>query len=138
MRAWGGARQDATPPCPWFFGGSSAPQNCWAADRAAVVAAHPRQPVVAVGYADGAVKLVRIDDDALIRQRGRDYEQRISAEYLTQLNDLYESWVEGFALCPVLTVPTDTLNFVTVNTHLELIANRVLDKLHGKEVVVFE
>jgi deoxyadenosine/deoxycytidine kinase len=73
-----------------------------------------------------------------IQQRGRDYEQEISAEYLTQLNDLYESWVEGFTLCPVLTVPTDDLNFVTVNSHLELIASRVLDKLHGKEVVVFE
>jgi deoxyadenosine/deoxycytidine kinase len=71
-----------------------------------------------------------------IRQRGRDYEQEISVEYLTQLNDLYQEWVDGFTLCPVLTVPTDTLNFVTVNSHLELIASRVLDKLHGKEVVV--
>ena len=73
-----------------------------------------------------------------IRQRGRDYEQEISLEYLTQLNDLYEQWVEEFKLCPVLTVPTDDLNFVAVNSHLELIASRVLDKLHGKEVVVFE
>jgi hypothetical protein len=46
--------------------------------------------------------------------------------------------VEGFTLCPVLTVPTDNLNFVAVNSHLELIASRVLDKLHGKEIVVFE
>jgi deoxyadenosine/deoxycytidine kinase len=73
-----------------------------------------------------------------IRQRGRDYEQQISVEYLTQLNVLYDEWVEGFTLCPVLTVPTDDLNFVTVNSHLELIASRVLDKLHGKEVVVFD
>ncbi|MGQ9598663.1 MAG: deoxynucleoside kinase [Anaerolineae bacterium] len=73
-----------------------------------------------------------------IRQRGRDYEQQITAEYLTQLNRLYDAWVEGFTLCPVLTVPTDTLDFVTVNSHLELIASRVLDKLHGKEVVVFK
>jgi deoxyadenosine/deoxycytidine kinase len=73
-----------------------------------------------------------------IRQRGRDYEQQIAPEYLTQLNELYEEWVEGFSLCPVLTVPTDNLNFVAVNSHLELIASRVLDKLHGKEVVVFE
>jgi deoxyadenosine/deoxycytidine kinase len=73
-----------------------------------------------------------------IRQRGRDYEQEISLEYLTQLNDLYETWVEGFTLCPVLTVPTDNLNFVAVNSHLELIASRVLEKLHGKETVVFE
>jgi deoxyadenosine/deoxycytidine kinase len=73
-----------------------------------------------------------------IRQRGRDYEQKIAVEYLMQLNELYEGWVEGFTLCPVLTVPTDNLNFIATNSHLELIANRVLDKLHGKEVVVFE
>ena len=34
--------------------------------RVAVVACHPRQPMVAVGYADGVVQLVRIDDGALI------------------------------------------------------------------------
>lgn len=34
--------------------------------RVSVVACHPRQPVVAVGYADGAIVLVRIDDGALI------------------------------------------------------------------------
>jgi deoxyadenosine/deoxycytidine kinase len=73
-----------------------------------------------------------------IRQRGRDYEQQIAAEYLTQLNHLYEQWVERFTLCPVLTIPTDTLNFIASNSHLELIASRVLDKLHGKEVVVFQ
>jgi deoxyadenosine/deoxycytidine kinase len=73
-----------------------------------------------------------------IRLRGRDYEQEISTEYLTQLNDLYQEWVDGFTLCPVLTVPTDALNFVAKNSHLELIASHVLDKLHGKEVVVFD
>ncbi len=34
--------------------------------RVAVVACHPRQPVVAAGYADGRVLLVRSDDGALI------------------------------------------------------------------------
>jgi deoxyadenosine/deoxycytidine kinase len=72
-----------------------------------------------------------------IRQRGRDYEQDISEQYLTDLNRLYEEWVEGFVLCPVLTVPTDNLNFVASNSHLEMIANRILYKLHGKEVVTF-
>ncbi len=37
--------------------------------RVSVVACHPRQPVVAVGYADGAVVLVRTDDGALIRAK---------------------------------------------------------------------
>jgi hypothetical protein len=40
--------------------------------RVANVACHPRQPVVAVGYADGAVKLVRIEDEALIMVRQPD------------------------------------------------------------------
>ncbi|HEY5216192.1 MAG TPA: WD40 repeat domain-containing protein [Pseudolabrys sp.] len=40
--------------------------------RVAVVACHPRQPVVATGYADGAVQLVRIDDGALIQARAAD------------------------------------------------------------------
>ena len=47
-------------------------------ERVTSVACHPRQPVVAVGYADGAVKLVRIDDDALILARPAD-EQSVSA-----------------------------------------------------------
>jgi WD40 repeat protein len=40
--------------------------------RAAVVGCHPRQPVVAVGYADGAVRLVRLEDGALIGVREAD------------------------------------------------------------------
>jgi deoxyadenosine/deoxycytidine kinase len=73
-----------------------------------------------------------------IRLRGRDYEQKIATEYLIQLNELYESWVESFGQCPVLTVPTDSLDYVAEPTNLELIASRVLEKLHGKEVVVFQ
>ncbi len=42
--------------------------------RVSVVAAHPRQPVVATGYADGAVLLVRIEDGALILVRQGDGE----------------------------------------------------------------
>lgn len=70
-----------------------------------------------------------------IRQRGRDYEQQIDPAYLEQLNILYEEWIEGFSLCPVLTVPSDELDFVRNRTHLELIATKVLEKLQGKEVV---
>jgi WD40 repeat protein len=40
--------------------------------RVAVVACHPRQPVVCVGCADGTVCLVRIDDGALILVRQPD------------------------------------------------------------------
>ena len=37
--------------------------------RVVVVACHPHQPVVAVGYADGVVVLARIDDGALIEAK---------------------------------------------------------------------
>jgi WD40 repeat protein len=40
--------------------------------RVSVVACHPRQPVAAVGYADGTVLLVRLDDGALIMVRQGD------------------------------------------------------------------
>jgi len=40
--------------------------------RVSVVACHPKQPVVAIGYADGVVMLVRIDDGALILVRAAD------------------------------------------------------------------
>jgi WD40 repeat protein len=62
----------------WPFDGKDGPMGrqpkilARAEARAAAVAAHPRQPVVAVGYADGAVKFVRIDDDALILARPAD------------------------------------------------------------------
>lgn len=40
--------------------------------RVAVVASHPKQPVVAAGYSDGSVVLVRLDDGALVRARDAD------------------------------------------------------------------
>lgn len=73
-----------------------------------------------------------------IRRRGRDYEQNIAGEYLERLNRYYDDWIASFTLCPVLTVPTDNLDFVRNGAHLELIMARVLDKLHGKETVVFD
>jgi len=73
-----------------------------------------------------------------IRMRGRDFERDVSPEYLEQLNQLYEQWIERFSLCPVLTVPSDNLDFVKYNSHMELIAAKIVEKLTGKEVVVFD
>ena len=72
-----------------------------------------------------------------IASRGRDFESTIEAEYLERLNGLYEQWIANFTLCPVLTVPTDEMNFVAHNGHLELIMQKMGDKLMGKEEVVF-
>ena len=73
-----------------------------------------------------------------IRQRGRKYELEISPEYLSRLNELYESWIAGFNLCPVLTVPADDLDYVAHTGHLDLILSKVQEKLTGKEEVIFQ
>jgi len=73
-----------------------------------------------------------------ITRRGRDYERHISADYLGQLNQLYEQWISGFNLCPVLAVPADDLDFVANSTHFDLIVQKMLEKLTGKEEVVFD
>jgi len=72
-----------------------------------------------------------------ITQRGRDYERQITAVYLGQLNDLYEAWIGHFGLCPVLTVPADDLDYVAHSRHLDLIVQKIEEKLMGKEEVVF-
>jgi deoxyadenosine/deoxycytidine kinase len=72
-----------------------------------------------------------------IQNRGRHYESRISPEYLGQLNQLYESWIGNFSLCPVLTIPADDLDYVANSKHLDLVVRKVQEKLTGKEEVVF-
>ncbi len=72
-----------------------------------------------------------------IALRGRNFERDMSPDYLTQLNELYEQWIANFTLCPVLTIPADDLDFVKNHLHLDLIADKIMDKLQGKEVVVF-
>jgi deoxyadenosine/deoxycytidine kinase len=75
---------------------------------------------------------------ARIARRGRDYERQISPEYLGQLNELYEAWIASFSQCPVLTVPSDDLDYVSNSGHLDLIVEKVQEKLTGKEEVIFD
>ena len=72
-----------------------------------------------------------------ISARGRDFESNIEDAYLEQLNQLYEQWIANFSLCPVLTVPTDQMDFVAHNGHFELIVEKMEERLTGKQEVVF-
>jgi deoxyadenosine/deoxycytidine kinase len=64
-----------------------------------------------------------------IALRGRTFEQNMDPVYLTQLNQFYENWMQGFTLCPVLTVPADDLDFVHDGAHLQLIVNQIQTRL---------
>ncbi len=74
---------------------------------------------------------------ARIAMRDRSYERKIAPEYLDRLNSLYENWIQHFTLCPVLTVPADDLDYVAHPRHLQLIINKVQEKLTGKDEVIF-
>jgi len=73
-----------------------------------------------------------------IQHRDRSYERQIGADYVAQLNTLYEAWFQSFTLCPVLTVPADRLDFVANGDHLSMISERIMERLQGKEVVTFD
>ncbi|MBX7237370.1 MAG: deoxynucleoside kinase [Caldilineales bacterium] len=71
-----------------------------------------------------------------IKARGREYEQGIDPGYLARLNCYYDAWMEGFNLCPVLTIQADNLDFVHHPEHLDRIRRAVEARLAGKEVIV--
>ncbi len=72
-----------------------------------------------------------------IHTRDRDYERDIKTVYLQRLNQFYEQWINEFNLCPVLTVPADDLDYVHHEGHLDLMVEKVQQKLTGKDVVEF-
>jgi deoxyadenosine/deoxycytidine kinase len=79
--------------------------------------------------------------DTLLKRiavRGREYEKNIEPAYLYELNGLYEEWIANFKLAPVLTVPADRLDFVQESRDLELILDKVQQKLRGEQYVLFE
>ena len=70
-----------------------------------------------------------------IRRRARNMETGITTEYLTLLDSFYEEWLGSFDLCPVLAIHTDNLDYVNYPSHLDLVAQRIQDKLAGKEIM---
>jgi len=65
----------------WPFDGKDGPMGkqpkllATSQARVSVVACHPKQPVVAAGFSDGSIVLVRLDDGALIEARAADQQQ---------------------------------------------------------------
>lgn len=83
---------------------------------------------------------LRASVDTLLKRialRNRDYEKSISPDYLDRVNRLYNEWITAFTLCPVLTIPADELDYVVKPEHLDLIAEKIQQKLTGKDEVIF-
>jgi len=72
-----------------------------------------------------------------IRRRARSIEAGIDEAYLTLLARFYSEWIEAFDLCPVLTIRSDDLDFVHQSDHLDIVVQRINDRLAGREEMVF-
>ncbi|MGA2489048.1 MAG: deoxynucleoside kinase [Anaerolineales bacterium] len=72
-----------------------------------------------------------------IRKRARNIETGITVEYLALLESFYDEWLLSFDVCPVLTIHTDDLDFVHQPMALELVVERIQEKLGGKEEIDF-
>jgi deoxyadenosine/deoxycytidine kinase len=68
-----------------------------------------------------------------IHRRARNMESGISSSYLTLLDSFYEEWLHSFDLCPVLTIRTDDLDYVNQTSALEVVVERIQERLGGKE-----
>ncbi len=65
-----------------------------------------------------------------IHKRGRDYENSISIDYLSRLNERYEAWIHDYK-GKLLIIDVDDLNFVDNPEDLGLIINKIDAELNG-------
>ncbi len=72
-----------------------------------------------------------------IKDRGRDMEGGVTSDYLSLLEKYYDEWMERFDVCPSLTIVADDLDFVHRQSHLDIVIERIQDKLAGKEEIAF-
>ncbi|TQD39812.1 deoxynucleoside kinase [Haloflavibacter putidus] len=66
-----------------------------------------------------------------IQQRGRDYENSISIDYLNRLNERYEAWIQSYNKGNLLIINVDNINFVEKQEDLGDIINKIDAELHG-------
>lgn len=69
-----------------------------------------------------------------IKQRGRDFEQKIPEEYLSCLNGYYEEWIGNYDTGKLLVIDSDELDFVARPADFDLIAKQILEKLDQREL----
>lgn len=72
-----------------------------------------------------------------IQKRAREIETGISADYLALLDRFYYEWMASFEQCPVLTILSADLDFVHEEKHLDIVVERIQEKLAGKEEISF-
>jgi deoxyadenosine/deoxycytidine kinase len=65
-----------------------------------------------------------------IQKRGRDYEQSISIEYLSGLNERYEKWISEYK-GRLITIDADNLDFLNRPEDFAVITDQIDAELYG-------
>jgi len=66
-----------------------------------------------------------------IHKRGRDYENSISIDYLSRLNERYEAWISKYEKGKLLIIDVDNLNFVDKQEDLGTIIDKIDAQING-------
>ncbi|WP_111708792.1 deoxynucleoside kinase [Lutibacter citreus] len=66
-----------------------------------------------------------------IHKRGRDYENSISIDYLSRLNERYEAWITTYDKGNLLIIDVDNLNFVDNQEDLGFIIDKIDAQING-------
>jgi len=66
-----------------------------------------------------------------IHKRGREYENSISIDYLSRLNERYEAWIQNYDKGKLLIIDVDKLNFVDNQEDLGFAVNKIDAELYG-------
>ena len=66
-----------------------------------------------------------------IHKRGREYENSISIDYLSRLNERYEAWITTYQKGKLLIIDVDNLDFVEKQEDLGYIIDRIDSQING-------
>jgi len=94
------------------------------------VVTKPLQPPVLMIYLRKS--LGRLKEQ--IKKRGRDYEQDMPSDYLSNLNRYYDEWIERYTIGKKLVIDSDHLDFVANPKDFESICERVIGSLDQQDL----
>ena len=66
-----------------------------------------------------------------IHQRGRDYENSISIDYLSRLNERYEAWIHDYEKGNLLIIDVDKIDFVSKPEDLGEVISKIDAEING-------
>lgn len=66
-----------------------------------------------------------------IHKRGREYENSISIDYLSKLNERYENWIQNYNKGKIIIIEVDNIDFVANPEDLGAIINKIDAEING-------